>query len=424
MGKRMSQGEHARLLPVGEKGEGAVESIDDEKLARRRSRAHIPFYPRSFHFNQQASKDGIRHFVDGIGDLNPLFRNEEYARKTKYGNILAPGSYLYSVCWTLRGSGITGAHGWFSGANWEWYRPIFAGDEFKVVGIIRDLVEKKGRMAGGKSIYLDYSDAIYVNQRGEIVAKQEMRTVRTGRTEAGSAKKERNLPAPTYSHEDWIRILDAYDNEELRGAEPRWWEDVQVGDGLGPMIKGPLSIRDEIAWLMGGGSPFIKAHKIEMLYESRHPKALEFVQETGERDVPELVHVFDAFARGIGVERAYDYGSQRICWYAQLFTNWMGDDGFLWKMNTDLRAFNQVGDITTFEGKVTRKYIEDGKCCVDIEASGKNQRGVFTMPAQTSTVILPSKELGPVVYPNPSPKLMQEVERAKPLDELIQKGLI
>jgi len=420
----MSQGEHARLLSVTERGEGAVEEVTPEKLERRRSRAHKPFYPPSVHFNEQASRDGIRHFVEGMGDLNPLFSDEEYAKRTKYGNIVAPGCYLYTVSWTLRGSGITGAHGWFSGAEWEWYRPIIAGDEFKVVGIIRDLVEKPGRMAGGANIYIDYSDVIYVNQRAEIVAKQDMRTVRTGRREAGSAKKERNIPAPNYTREDWINILDAYDDEELRGAEPRWWEDVRVGDKLGPMIKGPLSVRDEIAWLMGAGSPFMKAHKIEMLWEARHPRVLEYVPETGERDVPELVHIFDAFARGIGVERAYDYGSQRISWLGQLFTNWMGDDGFLWKMDSDLRAFNQVGDITTFNGQVTKKYIEDDKYCVDIEAGAKNQRDVWTMPIRTATVILPSKEAGPAVYPNPSPKLMKEVSQARPLYEMIENGLI
>ena len=37
------------------------------------------------------------------------------------------------------------------------------------------------------------------------------------------------------------------------------------------------------------------------------------------------------------------------------FTNWMGDDGFLWKMSGDERVFNQMGDITTFEGRVIKK---------------------------------------------------------------------
>ena len=69
-------------------------------------------------------------------------------------------------------------------------------------------------------------------------------------------------------------------------------------------------------------------------------------------------------------------------------------------------------------------HIDDGKYCVNIEAWAKNQRGAISMPPHVSTVLLPSRENGPVVYPNPSPKLMQEVSRARPLDDLIREGLI
>ena len=109
---------------------------------------------------------------------------------------------------------------------------------------------------------------------------------------------------------------------------------------------------------------------------------------------------------------------------SRMIYRWMGDDGFLWKMSGDLRAFNQVGDLTTFEGKVTKKYIEDGRCCVDIEAWATNQRGQKSMPPNMSTVILPSKEHGPVVFPNADPKLMVDVENARPLKEMIAEGLI
>ena len=113
-----------------------------------------------------------------------------------------------------------------------------------------------------------------------------------------------------------------------------------------------------------------------------------------------------------------------MSWLCNLFTNWMGDDAFLWKMSGDERVFNQMGDVTTFEGKVTAKYIEEGKCCVDIEAWAKNQRDEWSMPPHTSTVILPSREHGPVVYSNPTPKLMEEVNKAMPLDDMIKEGLI
>lgn len=416
--------EHPRLRVEEGKGVPEHEGYTDDKIERRKFRENKPFIVDKAYFNSEATKDGILHFAHGMGDDNPLWCDEDYAIKTKYGSIIAPPSYLYSIQWVPMGSLIAGVHAWYSGGDWEWYRPIFVGDRFKSVCILRENVEKKGKMAGGGSIFIGYTDVVYVNQKDEIVAKELQHTVSTGRSEAGGAGKYRQTPKPVYSREDWKKMLDMYENEEVRGAEPRYWEDVNVGDKLGPMIKGPLTVRDMIGWLMGAGSPFFRAHKIEYDYEKRHPSTLEFVEETGEADVPELVHIFDAFARTIGVERAYDYGHQRMSWLCNFFTNWMGDDGYLWKMSGDLRVFNQVGDVTTFEGKIVKKYIEDEKCCVDIEAGAKNQRGENSMPPNVSTVVLPSREHGAVKYTVPKESLIDEVAKAQPLKEMIAKGLI
>jgi hypothetical protein len=113
-----------------------------------------------------------------------------------------------------------------------------------------------------------------------------------------------------------------------------------------------------------------------------------------------------------------------MSWLCNLFTNWIGDDAFLWKMSGDERAFNMMGDTTILEGKVVKKYTEDTKYCVDIEAWAKNQKGENSMPPNVSTVILPSRENGPVVYPEPSSQLIEEVKKARPLNELKAEGLI
>lgn len=418
---------HARLIALsklGQKGEEKHEIYTDEAQQRRRNRADKPFYPDSIYFNNQATEDSIRHFVYGIGDDNPLFTNREYARKSKYGGIIAPGAYLYSINWVVMGYGGPGVHGWYSGGEWEWYRPIKAGDEFKTVNCLRELVAKQGKMGGGRT-WVDYGDVVFVNQKGEVVAKEHQHIVLGERSGASKAAKYRSIPKPEYTKEDWAKILGLYENEEVRGSKPRYWEDVNVGDKVGPMIKGPLSIRDEIAWIMGAGSPYIRAHKIEYAYEKRHPHTLEYAETTeadNPGDVPELVHFLTPFAKAIGIERIYDYGNQRMSWLCNLFTNWMGDDGFLWKMQGDLRVFNQAGDITTFEGKVVRKYVDNGKYCVDIEAGAKNQRDEWSMPLHTSTVILPSRAHGPVVYPNPDPKLVEEARNAKTLAEMKASG--
>ena len=409
----------------GEKSSSESGRVTPEMLERRNFRMNKPFIPSTIYFNNEATADTIRHYVDGIGDTNPLFRDPEYAAKTKHGGIIAPGTFLFTHQWTATGSGLTGIHGWYSGGDWQWYQPVRAGTRLSSVAIIRHMDIKEGRVAGKANIYIDYGDIVYLNdETKEILGKELYHIVWAERTAAGGAQKNRGRAKETYSKQDWIRILEGYDAEETRGSNPRYWEDVQVGDHVGPLIKGPLSVRDELVFLMGAGSPYLKAHKNEFNYEARHPSFLEHVAETGEDDAPELVHYLDQFARAIGVERAYDYGNQRMSWMCNLLTNWIGDDGFLWKMSGDERAFNMMGDVTILEGRVVKKYIEGNRHCVDIESWAKNQRGDTTMPPNSSTVILPSRKIGMVVYPEPDPKLVEEVRQARPLNELRAEGLI
>ena len=56
-------------------GRFAPLSLGDELFGRR---------------NEMATRDAIRHFANGIGDANPLWRNDEYAKNTRYGGIIGP----------------------------------------------------------------------------------------------------------------------------------------------------------------------------------------------------------------------------------------------------------------------------------------------------------------------------------------------
>jgi len=55
----------------------------------------------------------------------------------------------------------------------------------------------------------------------------------------------------------------------MTGAYNKFCEDVNFGDVAGPVTKGPLSVRDELVWLMGASSPFLKAHKNEYDYKAQ-----------------------------------------------------------------------------------------------------------------------------------------------------------
>jgi hypothetical protein len=245
-------------------------------------------------------------------------------------------------------------------------------------------------MAG--RVWTQHSDTIYKNQKDDVIAVCDGWTTRAERHASGSKGKYMKIEKHKPTAEEIEKIIAACDSEEVRGANPRYWEDVQVGDELMPMAKGPLTIRDMIAWMMGGGSPFMKAHKIYFDFVRRHSGTVMIDHSTGELDAPEMVHIEDTRAQEIGIPAAYDYGNQRISWLGNLLTNWIGDDAFLKRLRAELRRFNLVGDTTWLKGKIVNKYIDDdGEHAVDIECWGENQREEIIMPG-FATVALPSRD--------------------------------
>ena len=77
------------------------------------------------------------------------------------------------------------------------------------------------------------------------------------------------------------------------------------------------------------------------------------------------------------------------------------------RQSSEIRKFNYIGDTHIITGEVVGKRVEDGRCLVDIEMRGTNQRGTVTCPG-TATVALPSREHGAVVLPAPPVEYAQQ----------------
>ena len=117
----------------------------------------------------EMEKGMLRQFVDAIGDPNPLWSDEEYAKKSQYGGITVPPGILAASL--MGGSGP-----WLDiplerildgGSEWEFLKPIRPGDVITVVGTIGDLRERQGSV--GKMLFI-ISDLEWKNQKGEVVA--------------------------------------------------------------------------------------------------------------------------------------------------------------------------------------------------------------------------------------------------------------
>jgi hypothetical protein len=172
----------------------------------------------------------------------------------------------------------------------------------------------------------------------------------------------------------------------VRGATPRYWEDVQVGDVLPRMVKGPMTVTGFICYAQGWGGLYIRANKLAWKMQQKHP-GTGIKNRFGVPDCPERVHWDEAFALEVG---AYDYGPERCSWLTHQLTNWIGDDGFLRKSKCQIRRHNPDGDVIFIDGTVTRKFVEDGKHLVEISQKAVTHRGELSASG-AAIVELPSR---------------------------------
>jgi hypothetical protein len=355
-------------------------------ITSEQHRAKGPGFANSV-LNWDCTRDGIRIFADGEGDLNPLFRDREYAKKTKYKCLVAPPNYLYTICYAQRpydhGPMIPGIAGFYSGCEREFFRPICEGDQFtyRIMCPSRNVM-KQSKFA--ERIVQSFEAVDYYRQSWELVANYSSYETWADESKIKERNKYGNLDKmPVYSENDLKEIYTAQDREEIRGANPRYWEDVNVGDELTPVVRGPVNDIEARAWHAGGHAHMLSERLSRILW----------AEQPLEKD-------FDMNVIGMAHPREAVAGQQPEAWRFILLTNWMGDDGFLWKFNTQIRRFVMFGDTTWVKGKITRKYCDNGKYCVDIDVQNVLQTGELSIIG-AATVILPSREFGPVVYPEP-----------------------
>jgi acyl dehydratase len=373
--------------------------ITEEALAELRARMGKQ-YPITQPFNREVTRDAILHYARAVGDTNPLWLDEEYARSTPWGGIIAPPCFLYSVHWgswdMRRGDGLPGVHGLHFRDRWEFFRPLRLGDRADAVKELVGLEEKESNFAGRAVIQT--RRIIFRNQGGELVATCDMSSYRTERDAARQRGKYKDISPARYSRDDLARIEADYDAEVIRGATPRYWEDVEVGEELTPVVFGPLTSADCIAWVMGVGSPHIRAGRYWLDYRRRTPNVAVVNPETGVPEPVERVHWDNWMAREAGLPYAYDYGSHRGAISSRVLTNWMGDTGFLKVHDVVYRGFVFLGDTVWYKGTVTGKFLDGPNQFVLCELQGVNQRQQTVLVGH-AIVALPSRERGPVVFP-------------------------
>ncbi len=329
---------------------------------------------------KEANLDNIRRFGDGIGDYNPLWRDEEYAARGRFGMITAPPTFIYGVSLGVV-AGETGAIERsrvstrylpvnYAGAEIDFERPIWLGDRISSREEVGPTVRKHSQRLG--AIAFNTGIVTYFNQRRETVAT--IRTLMARYQNTGGTLQYNREPVGDVRAEPADPLVW---ERERRGAETLFWEDVHEGDELPSLRKGTYSVTELFLFTHGA------------LGTGRVPRSALAAEDSADLGGGGRFDEEHARSRR-NMPGQFDFGPQRVCWLAQIVTDWMGDEGTLKRLNASVRHPNVVGDTNVVHGEVVKKFVEGDEHLVTVEMRNVNQAGLATAIG-SATVALRSR---------------------------------
>ena len=312
----------------------------------------------------------IRRWAQGMQNPNPLFYDERYAAESRFGELLAPQSF--TVCTTI-GHGATpaiqgnipGTHMLFGGDEWWCFGPAIRPDDLiRSERMLFDYVVKETKFAG--PTMFSRGDTTYINQKGEIIARQRSTSIRYLVEEALKRAAFSETKDPEWTDEQLAELeekkMDYYRSFLDLGHEKRLF--VKVGDKLPTQLIGPHTImsfttewRSYLMTVWGssyeeGKSSTMGAGWIPEMSRDEEGAKVDPSNADGLYKGPSRGHVQPRFARLIGMPRGYGYGASMGAWILDYLTNWGGEHCFVLHSSFQYRAPALTGDVTFLRGEV------------------------------------------------------------------------
>jgi acyl dehydratase len=310
----------------------------------------------------EVSMWAIRRFIEATTDENPLWQDERYAKKTRWGGIIAPPAFLHvfdpanrafrqfpdlSHMATTLPFDPPFLRTFQAFYEFQFFVPLRPGDNIKSMSKIGDVYEREGK--SGRMVFIRI-DNEHRNQKKELVGITSEAMVSI----EGSPSSSRSTESATFPPEE-LKL-------PIPTGKQVCFEDVEVGTLL-PKLEKSISLVTILKW---GAA----------------------VNDYGPH------HYDQQFAHQVlGLPNVIAHGPHNAAFLAQLVTNWIGSEGFLKRHYTELRSNVFPGDTLTFQGKVTRKYQQFGENLVECESWAENQNGrkvalgksTFTLPLRKKT---------------------------------------
>jgi acyl dehydratase len=163
-----------------------VTADPDQQIITPAMRACIGSTTAAVPLPDPISSSDVRRFVDVIGETNPIYRDEAYARRHGYKGCVVPPLFVVILFRSIQDpEGKVARFGidWpgfalpppytntrNAGQEYTWLRPVYVGDRLTVQIRLTDMYVRRGR-AGFPVLYL-VSEYEIRNQDGDLVVKQ------------------------------------------------------------------------------------------------------------------------------------------------------------------------------------------------------------------------------------------------------------
>ena len=294
----------------------------------------------------------IRLFAKCWDGFNPLFTDPEYAKKAGYKDVPAMPGYL-SIEVRSTFPDELGSVGRPDGTSYvgdgydhedQYFQPIYPGDKLTMGPVKCDFYDATPAEGYHKRILIMINECEVFNEAGEVVAKCIRRWPETltkdpapagppagGPPQGGEGGAPAGGPPPMmggfahpqhiYTDEDYETMKTYWRNEKVRGSEPLYWEDVNIGDEPTPTCEPPqysnVILRNMAIW-----------DNLRFNDGSLREKLL--AGNPGHKDDKGLYSSSSHHWDVNGYAGLYNYHGKLLA--TRMITNWCGDSGFVTKL--------------------------------------------------------------------------------------------
>ena len=130
----------------------------------------------------QVTKEMIVRFAESTGETNPVYLDEEKAKETEYGGLIAPPTFCNVFVNGISRPDIKlefGDLGLFAGQSIECLTPVRPDDTLEATTKLKEVYAKTGR--SGKMVFAVWETS-FTNQNDETVALVQESFVRRNRS--------------------------------------------------------------------------------------------------------------------------------------------------------------------------------------------------------------------------------------------------